>query len=86
MVAHCYNPSTWEVETGGYWVQGQLALYREIISQNQKLSKQTKTNNQRTEENTFHDNVEYMGFMYHQKHIHICLYIHVSDLIKFTDF
>jgi hypothetical protein len=50
VVAHAFNPSTWEAEAGGFlssrpawttkWVPGQPELYRETLSQ--KTNKQTK--------------------------------------------
>jgi hypothetical protein len=55
MVAHDFNPSTWEAEAGGFlssrpawsteWVPGKPGLYRETLSRkkkNQKKPKQTK--------------------------------------------
>jgi hypothetical protein len=49
VVAHAFNPSTWEAEAGGFlswrpawsteWVPGQPGLYRETLSQ--KIKKQT---------------------------------------------
>jgi hypothetical protein len=50
MVAHVFNPSTWEAEAGGFlslrpacstkWVPGQSGLHRETLSQNNN-NKQT---------------------------------------------
>jgi hypothetical protein len=49
MVAHAFNPSTQEAETGGFlssrtawstkWVTGQPELYRETLSQKKKEMK-----------------------------------------------
>ena len=36
MVAHAYNPSTWEAETGGSQVRGQPQELRETLFQNKK--------------------------------------------------
>ena len=55
MVAHAFNPSTWEAEAGGFlrisktaWstkcVSGQLGLHRETLSQKKKNN--NKTNKQ----------------------------------------
>jgi hypothetical protein len=53
MVAHAFNPSTWEAEAGRFlslgpawsteWVPGQPGLYRETLSRKTK-NKQTKKN------------------------------------------
>jgi hypothetical protein len=53
MVAHTFNPSTWEAEAGGFlssrpsWstkcLPGQPELYRETLSQKTKKTKQNKT-------------------------------------------
>jgi hypothetical protein len=53
MVAHTFNPSTWEAEEGGYmssrpawstkWVPGQSGLHRKSLSRKNK-NKQNKTN------------------------------------------
>jgi hypothetical protein len=53
MLAHTFNPSTWEAETGGFlslrpawstkWVPGQPRLYRETLSWKTKQNK-TKQN------------------------------------------
>jgi hypothetical protein len=54
VVAHAFNPSTWEAEAGGFlssrpawsteWVPEQPGLYRETLSQktNKQTNKQTK--------------------------------------------
>jgi hypothetical protein len=52
VVAHAFNPSTWEAEAGGFlslgpawsteWVPGQPELHKETLSQ--KTNKQTKPN------------------------------------------
>jgi hypothetical protein len=53
MVAHAFNPSTWEAEAGGFlgsrpawstkWVPGQPGIYRETLSwKKQSKNKQTK--------------------------------------------
>jgi hypothetical protein len=49
VVAHAFNPSTWEAEEGGFlslrpawstkWVPGQLGLYRETLSRKTKINK-----------------------------------------------
>jgi hypothetical protein len=49
VVVHTFNPSTWEVEAGGFlssrpawsskWVPGQPGLYRETLSQNKQTNK-----------------------------------------------
>jgi hypothetical protein len=46
VVAHAFNPSTWEAEAGGFlssrstkWVPGQPGLYRETLSQKKKKKK-----------------------------------------------
>jgi hypothetical protein len=54
MVAHAFNPSTWEAEAGGFlssrkvWsterVPGQPGLHRETLSRNKQTNKQTKQN------------------------------------------
>jgi hypothetical protein len=36
VMVHAYNPSTWEVETGGSWVWGQSGLPNKIVSQKTK--------------------------------------------------
>ena len=36
MVAHIYNPSTWEVETGGSQVRSQPQQLSETLLQNKK--------------------------------------------------
>jgi hypothetical protein len=54
VVAHAFNPSTWEVEAGRFlssrpgwsteWVPGQPGLYRKTpVSKNQKTKTKTKT-------------------------------------------
>ena len=40
MVVHTCNPSTWEAETGGSQVQGQLHLLGETQQQKDPVSKQ----------------------------------------------
>jgi hypothetical protein len=57
VVAHDFNPSTWESEAGGFlssrpawstkWVPGQPGLYRETLSQKNK-TKQNKTKQNKT--------------------------------------
>jgi hypothetical protein len=52
MVAHAFNPSTWEAEAGGFlssrpawstkWVPGQPGLYRETLSRKIKKKKKKK--------------------------------------------
>jgi hypothetical protein len=52
VVAHTFNPSTWEAEAGGFlssrpawsteWVPGQPGLYRETLSQKTKKKKKRK--------------------------------------------
>jgi hypothetical protein len=60
MVAHAFNPSTWEAEAGRFlslrpawsteWVPRQPRLHRETLSRKQKqTNKQTKQNKQRKE-------------------------------------
>jgi hypothetical protein len=54
VVAHTFNPSTWEAEAGRFlsprpawfskWVLGQPGLYRETLSRKNKQNKQTKKN------------------------------------------
>jgi hypothetical protein len=54
MVAHTFNPSTWEAEAGGFlslrpawstkWVPGQPGLYRETLSQKTKKKKKMVLN------------------------------------------
>jgi hypothetical protein len=49
MLAHAFNPSTWEAEAGGFlssrpawskeWVPGQPGLHRETLSQKKKKKK-----------------------------------------------
>jgi hypothetical protein len=57
MVAHTFDPSTWEAEAGGFlssrsawsteWVPGQPELHRETLSQkNKQTNKQNKTKKQ----------------------------------------
>jgi hypothetical protein len=59
VVAHTFNPSTWETEASGFlssrpawstkWVLGQPGLYRETLSQtNKQTNKQTKNKNKQT--------------------------------------
>jgi hypothetical protein len=53
MVAHAFNPSTWEAEAGGFlsswpalsteWVPGQPGLHRETLSQKKKKKWNKKT-------------------------------------------
>jgi hypothetical protein len=70
VVAHAFNPSTWEAEAGRFlvlrpawstkWVPGQLGLYRETLSrQNQKKKKKRKKERKK----------EYMGISAYQNHI-----------------
>ena len=58
VVAHAFNPSTWEAEAGGFlslwsawstnWVPGQPKLYRETLSQkNKKKNKNNTKQNQK---------------------------------------
>jgi hypothetical protein len=61
VVAHAFNPSTWEAEAGGFlslrpawsteWVPGQPGLHRETLSRKtkpkQQQQKQNKTNKQK---------------------------------------
>jgi hypothetical protein len=52
VVAHAFNPSTWEAEIGGFlslrpawsteWVPGQPRLHRETLSQKKKRKKKKK--------------------------------------------
>jgi hypothetical protein len=52
VVAHAFNPSTWEAEAGGFlslrpawstkWVPGQTGLYRETLSRKTKKKKKKK--------------------------------------------
>jgi hypothetical protein len=52
VVAHAFNPSTWEAEAGGFlssrpawstkWVPGQPGLHRKTLSRKTKQNKQTK--------------------------------------------
>jgi hypothetical protein len=60
VVAHAFNPSTWEAEAGGFlslspawsteWVPGQPGLYRKTLSQKTKNKTETKqTTKQKTE-------------------------------------
>ena len=51
-MAHAFNPSTWEVEAGGFWVQGQPGLYRETLSQNKQTNKQNKAKQQQQKQKT----------------------------------
>jgi hypothetical protein len=56
VVAHAFNPSTWEAEAGGFlssrpawsteWVPGQPGLHRETLSR--KKTKQNKTKQNKT--------------------------------------
>jgi hypothetical protein len=34
-MANACNPSTWEAETGGLWVQGQPGLHQDLVSEHQ---------------------------------------------------
>jgi hypothetical protein len=53
MVAHAFNPGTWEAEAGGFlssrpawstkWVPGQPKLYRETLSWKNKNKNKTTT-------------------------------------------
>jgi hypothetical protein len=55
MVAHAFNPSTWEAEAGRFlslrpawstkWVLGQPGLHRETLSRKQTKQNKTKQNN-----------------------------------------
>jgi hypothetical protein len=38
MVAHAYNPSTWESEAGGWKVQGQPGLQSETLFKKKKIA------------------------------------------------
>jgi hypothetical protein len=70
VVAHAFNPSTREVEAGGFlsprqawttkWVPGQPGLHRETLFQKNKKTQKTKKPKQKTKPN--------------QKHIHILLF------------
>jgi hypothetical protein len=61
VVAHAFNPSTWEAEAGGFlssrpawstkWVPGQPGLYRETLSWKTKQNK-TKQNKTQTQTQT----------------------------------
>jgi hypothetical protein len=42
MMVHAYNPSMWETEAGGSWVQGQLGLHSETLSQKKKRKEKEK--------------------------------------------
>jgi hypothetical protein len=52
VVAHAFNPSTWEAEAGGFlslrpawstkWVPGQPGLHRETLSRKTKTKKKKK--------------------------------------------
>jgi hypothetical protein len=58
MVAHAFNPSTWEAEAGRFlssrpawsmvWVPGQPELYREILPGKTKKRKKKKKRKKRT--------------------------------------
>jgi hypothetical protein len=58
VVAHAFNPSTWEAEAGGFlssrpawstkWAPGQPGLYRETLSRKTK----TKTKQNKTKQKT----------------------------------
>jgi hypothetical protein len=60
VVAHAFNPSTWEAEAGRFlssrpawsteWVPGQPGLYRETLSRKTKPN-QTKSNQNKTKQN-----------------------------------
>ena len=63
VVAHAFNPSTWDAEAGGFlslkpdwsteWDPGQPGLYRETLSQKQNKTKQkTKNKKQKTKTTT----------------------------------
>jgi hypothetical protein len=68
MVAHAFNPSTWDAETGGYlrlWVQGQTGLqsefqdsqgYTEKPCVKTKQNKTNKTKQNKTQHNTTQQN------------------------------
>jgi hypothetical protein len=57
VVAHTFNPSTWEAEAGGFlssrpaWstkrVPGQPGLYRETLSREKKKTNNKQTNKKR---------------------------------------
>jgi hypothetical protein len=59
VVAHAFNPNTWEAEAGGFlssrpawsteWVPGQPGLHRETLSQKTKKQNKTKTKNKKKE-------------------------------------
>jgi hypothetical protein len=61
MVAHAFNPSTWEAEAGGFlssrsawstkWVPVQPGLHRETLSGKQTNNKQTKNKKKKLEYN-----------------------------------
>jgi hypothetical protein len=38
MVVYTYNPSIWEVEAGGLWIQGQSGLYSNTLSEQNKMA------------------------------------------------
>ena len=60
MVAHTFNPSTWEAEAGGFlssrpawsteWVPGQPGLQRNPVSKNKTKPKKQKQTKQKKEE------------------------------------
>jgi hypothetical protein len=65
VVAHAFNPSTWEAEAGGFlssrpawsreWVPGQPGLHRETLSR--KTNKQTKKQKQNKTKKTLKGNL-----------------------------
>ena len=43
VVAHTFNPSTWEAEAADFWVQGQPGLHRETSkNKNKQTNKKNK--------------------------------------------
>jgi hypothetical protein len=61
MLAHAFNPSTWEAEADGFlssrppwsikWAPGQPGLHRETLSQNKQTNKQTNKHHKKTKNN-----------------------------------
>jgi hypothetical protein len=58
VVAHTFNPSTWEAEAGDFWVQGQPGLQSEFqdsqgYTEKPYLEKQKTTNKQQQQNQLF---------------------------------
>jgi hypothetical protein len=66
VVAHFFNPCTWEAETGGFlssrpaWSTGQPGLHRETLSQTNKQTNKQKSESKKAREGE-RDSMREMG-------------------------